>query len=67
MFIFRWCVPICLGLLVNAYWCVIVVFCMIIDACMILLVHMLLLAFYCFHVEVNVLVLLCLLFLCLLI
>ena len=41
----------------NAYWCVIVVFCMIIDACMILLVHMLVLAFYCLHVEVNVLVL----------
>ena len=30
----------------------------------VLLVHMLVLAFYCLHVDVNVLVLVCLLFLC---
>ena len=64
---FRWCLRVGLGLLVNAYCCVIVVFCKINGACNILLVHMLVLAFYCLHVEVNVLVVLCLLFLCLLI
>ena len=38
---------------VHDHWCM-----------LFLLVHMLVLAFYCLHVDVNVLVLLCLLFLC---
>ena len=42
---------------VHDYWCL-----------LFLLVHMLVLAFYCLHVDVNVLVLvMCLLFLCVLI
>ena len=50
------CLLLCDCCVLHDYWCM-----------HDLLVHMLVLAFYCLHVEVNVLVLLFLLFLCLLI
>ena len=60
--IIRGCLHVCLGLLVHAC-CVVHNF----GFMLVLPVHMLVLAFYCLHVNVNVTVLVCLLFLCVLI